>query len=344
MVFMFLLGAILCALVPYLLISVLWGHFGCGRKQLKGKHVLVTGGSSGIGLSVARHVASLGAKVTLVARNVERLEKAKQEVESVCVKEEGGGSQVQYFSVDLGGNREAIAAAVKNAEASLGPIYMLVNCAGFAKAQVFEDIPYSLVKEMMDVNYLGSFILSQEVVRGMKARNEGGSVVFTSSQGGLLGLYGFTAYSAAKAALVKLAEALHMELKPHGITVTVCYPPDTQTPGFLEENKTKPVETRLISEAAGLFTSDEVAKKLVDDALQGKFSSTVGLEGFMLTTLCAGMGPVTDSLSLLAQLFLTGIFRFVSIFYLWSFANIIDKEHKKKKAAAAAAANTDKTK
>lgn len=63
----------------------------------------VTGGSSGIGLSVARHVAALGAKVTLVARNVERLEKAKEEVESVCVKEEGSGSQVQFFSGELAG-------------------------------------------------------------------------------------------------------------------------------------------------------------------------------------------------------------------------------------------------
>lgn len=61
----------------------------------------VTGGSSGIGLSVAREVAALGAKVTLVARNVERLEKAKQEVESVCAKAEGGGSQVQFFSGEL---------------------------------------------------------------------------------------------------------------------------------------------------------------------------------------------------------------------------------------------------
>lgn len=64
----------------------------------------------------------------------------------------------------------------------------------------------------MDVNFLGSFTLTQEVVRSMKAHGEGGSVVFTSSQGGLLGLFGFTAYSAAKAALVKLAEALHMEV------------------------------------------------------------------------------------------------------------------------------------
>lgn len=67
----------------------------------------VTGGSSGIGLSVARHVASLGAKVTLVARNVERLEKAKQEVESVSVNEEGGGSQVQYFSGEWNGHKGA---------------------------------------------------------------------------------------------------------------------------------------------------------------------------------------------------------------------------------------------
>lgn len=49
--------------------------------------------------------------------------------------------------------------------------------------------------------------------------------------------------------------------------------------------------------------SEEVAKKLVDDALQGKFSSTVGFEGFMLTTLCGGMGPVTDSFSFLAQVY-----------------------------------------
>ncbi|XP_063888074.1 3-ketodihydrosphingosine reductase-like [Scylla paramamosain] len=326
-----ILSSLVCGLVPYLVIRALWCHFYPKRHHLQGKHVLVTGGSSGIGLSVARQVALLGAKVTLVARNVERLQKAKEEVESACTKLEGdSSSRVQIFSVDLAGRRENIDTAIKEAEASQGPVYMLVNCAGFSRAQVFEDIPQSLVKELIDVNLMGSFTVTQEVVRGMKQRGEGGVVVFTSSQGGLVGLYGFTAYSAAKGAVVKLAEALHMELKPHGITVTVCYPPDTQTPGFEEENKTKPVETRLISEAAGLFTSDQVAKKLVDDALQGNFISTVGFEGFMLTTLCAGMGPVTDSLSLLSQMFLTGLFRLISAFYLWSFSNIVRREHEKK--------------
>ncbi|KAG0713584.1 3-ketodihydrosphingosine reductase [Chionoecetes opilio] len=336
MVFVFVLGLLGCVLLPYLLMRLLWSHFSAGKQQqLNGKHVLVTGGSSGIGLSVAREAASRGAKVTLVARNVDRLLEAKRAVEGVCAKLEGeGSSKVQFFSVDLAGRREHIASAIKEAEASMGPVYMLVNCAGFARAQVFEDIPQSLVKELLDVNLMGSFTVTQEVVRSMKQQGKGGAVVFTSSQGGLVGLYGFTAYSAAKAAVVKLAEALHMEVKPHGITVTVCYPPDTQTPGFQEENKTKPIETRLISEAAGLFTSEQVAKKLVEDALQGKFTSTVGFEGFMLTTLCAGMGPISDSLSLLAQVFLSGIFRLISAFYLWSFSNIIKREHRKKIAAA----------
>ena len=65
---------------------------------------------------------------------------------------------------------------------------------------------------MFDVNVMGSFFVTQEVVRRMRQREEGGSVVFVSSQGGLFGLYGYTAYSASKGAVIKLAEALHMEV------------------------------------------------------------------------------------------------------------------------------------
>ena len=71
----------------------------------------------------------------------------------------------------------------------------------------------SPLQELIDVNLMGSFTVTQEVVKGMKQQGEGGVVVFTSSQGGLVGLYGFTAYSAAKGAVVKLAEALHMEVR-----------------------------------------------------------------------------------------------------------------------------------
>ncbi|KAK3868401.1 hypothetical protein Pcinc_026205 [Petrolisthes cinctipes] len=290
---------------------------------------MITGGSSGIGLSVAHDVARRGASVTLVARNVSRLEKAQREVELTMSKLSTDG-KVQFFSSDISGSVKNITEMVKNAEASQGPVYMLINCAGFARAQKFEDLSPDLMKQMLEVNFTGPMVLTQEVVRGMKVQQEGGVVVFVSSQAGLLGLYGFSAYSASKAAIVRAAEALHMELKPHNISVTVCYPPDTDTPGFVEENQTKPIETKLISEAAGLFKPEEVAKKLVDDSLCGAWSSTVGLEGFMLTTLCTGMGPITDAASFMAQVFLSGLFRSVSAFYLWSFTRIVEREHKKR--------------
>ncbi|MCL4118973.1 UNVERIFIED_CONTAM: hypothetical protein GTU68_049830 [Idotea baltica] len=219
---------------------------------------------------------------------------------------------------------------VEEAESTFGPIYMLVNCAGFAKAAKFEDVSEAACRSMMDVNFLGSFFLTQEVVRRMKSADVGGIIVFVSSAGGLFGVFGYTAYAAAKGALVKFAEALHMELKPYDISVTVNYPPDTDTPGFAEENKTKPVETGLISESAGLFKTEDVAKALIEDSLHGKFSSSVGLEGFMLATMCAGMSPVTDLFSVVSQIFLSGVFRFVSLFYLWNFARIVSAEREKR--------------
>lgn len=79
-----------------------------------------------------------------------------------------------------------------------------------------------LLQQMLDVNFTGPMVLTQEVVRGMKVQQEG-VVVFVSSQAGLFGLFGFSAYAASKAAIVRAAEALHMEvsyLKVHFV-VTV---------------------------------------------------------------------------------------------------------------------------
>ena len=92
----------------------------------------------------------------------------------------------------------------------------------------------------------------------MKAQGRGGRIVFVSSQAGQVGIFGFSAYSPSKFAVVGLAQVLRMELQAHGIFVSVAYPPDTDTPGFEEENKCKPEETKLISETAGLFQPEQV--------------------------------------------------------------------------------------
>lgn len=309
------LGIILVAIL-----YVLYRYLTKSKRSLDKKHVVITGGSSGIGKAVAIEVARMGANVTLIARNEEKLQAAKSEVVRNCVHPEQ--QKVQYFSVDVSGSYEAIEKALDAAEEDLGPIYMLVNCAGMAICGKLEDTSVADIKYLIDLNYLGSLYPTKVLVPRMKCRGEG-VIVLVSSQAGLLGIYGLTAYSATKFALRGLAEALHMECKPYNVSVCLSLPPDTDTPGLVNEEKSKPLETRLISESAGLMQPDVVAKNLINDALNGKFYSTVGFESFMLKTVCCGMTPVASLEELFLQVFLMGGFRLISSVYLASFHRII---------------------
>ena len=92
---------------------------------------------------------------------------------------------------------------------------------------------------MMKTNYFGGVYCTKCVIDDMKKRRSGGRIVFVSSQAGQLGIFGFTAYSGSKFAIKGFCEALQMEVKPYNISVTIAYPPDTDTPGFKQENLIK---------------------------------------------------------------------------------------------------------
>ncbi|XP_028909497.1 3-ketodihydrosphingosine reductase isoform X2 [Ornithorhynchus anatinus] len=264
---------------------------------LPGAHVVVTGGSSGIGKSVAIECYKQGAFITLVARNENKLLQAKKEIEQHAIND-------------------------KQAQEKLGPVDMLINCAGYAQSGKFEDLEVNCFEKLMSTNYLGSVYPSRAVIATMKERRTG-RIVFVSSQAGQLGLFGYTAYSPSKFAIRGLAEALQMEVKPYNIYITVAYPPDTDTPGFAEENKTKPLETKLISETSSLCRPEQVAKTIVKDAIQGNFSSCVGSDGYMLSSLTCGMAPVTSITEGLQQVVTMGLFRIVALFYLGSFDSVV---------------------
>ncbi|CAL7944906.1 unnamed protein product [Xylocopa violacea] len=204
----------------------------------------------------------------------------------------------------------------------MGPIYMLVNCAGTAICGKIEDTSVADLQKMINVNFLGSYYCTKAIVQRMKASQEG-IIVFTSSQAALLGIFGYSAYCSTKFALRGLAESLSMELTPYNISVTLCLPPDTDTPGFAVEELSKPLETKLISQTNPLVSPEAVANKLFKDALAGRFFSTVGMEGFLLTVLCSGMSPFNSIWELLLQSMLMGIFRLVSASYLVHFRKII---------------------
>lgn len=143
---------------------------------------------------------------------------------------------------------------------------MLVNCAGQAICGTIEDMSMKDSEFMMDLNFFGTFKTIKYVLPKMKAAGDG-IIVLTSSQGGLLGLYGYGAYAAAKFALRGFAETLAMETSNKGIYVTLSLPADTDTPGFEIENKSKPEITKILSEAGGLAKPEDVAKQVLYDAL-----------------------------------------------------------------------------
>ncbi|XP_044282618.1 3-ketodihydrosphingosine reductase [Varanus komodoensis] len=287
--------------------------------SLSGAHVVVTGGSSGIGKSIAIECFKQGAFITIIARNENRLMETKKEIEKFSVNDK---QVVQSISVDVSKDGTNVARVLKQAQEKLGPVDMLINCAGTSVNAKFEDLDISKFEQLMAINYLGSIYPTRAVVTTMKERRMG-RIVFVSSQAGQVGVFGYTAYSATKFALRGLAEALQMEVKPYNIYITVAYPPDTDTPGYAEENKHKVLETKLISEASSICQPDYVARIIVKDAIQGKFSSSIGTDGHMLTVLTSGMSPVSSIAEVLEAVICMGIFRFVSLYFIAGFDSIV---------------------
>ncbi|GFU45781.1 3-ketodihydrosphingosine reductase [Nephila pilipes] len=278
--------------------------------DLTNEHCVVTGGSSGIGLAIAIHSAKMGANVTIIARSKIRLQAAKEEICSVIKNSQ---QKVLTFSVDLSKDYN-LKEIVKEAENQAGPITLLINCAGTSVCHRFEETSLEEFRKLLDINFLGSINMTQAVLPFMKERKFG-RIAFISSVAGLVGIYGYSAYSGSKFAVLGAAEALQMEVKSHNISVTVAFPPDTDTPGYAEELKDKPIETIRISESAGLYSAKDVAIKTLNDVLNKKFMSSVGFEGFLLSNVCSGMAP-SSFLELIVQVFTMGLFRLATFIYL----------------------------
>jgi 3-dehydrosphinganine reductase len=191
-----------------------------------GKHVVITGGSSGIGLECAKVYARKGANISLVARDMLKLKTAQREVEA-CLRP---GRKVVIVSVDTSTSQDLVTAALVPCLKELGTADVIVNSAGTSICGGFEELDAEEFERMLAVNVLGSVYATRAVVPGMKEKSSG-RIVFVASQVAQVAIHGYSAYAASKWALRGLAEALQMELRPCNIYVSVCYPPDTDTPG-----------------------------------------------------------------------------------------------------------------
>lgn len=290
----------------------------------KGKHVLVTGGSSGIGLELAKQYVRLGANVTIMARNVERLQAALADLKSVSSIP---SQKLNSVSVDASISEEAVAASLKTSIAQCGTVDVIVNCAGTSVAGEFCEVPTIEFEKMFHTNVMSAVHATKAVLGGMKEKG-GGRIVFVSSQAGQAAIHGYTAYATSKWALRGLAEALQMEVKPYGIYVSVSYPPDTDTPGYKVEMESKPRITQLLSEAGNVFDPIHVAQDITTGSAAGYFSISTGLDGWMLRQLHPGMNPVNHWWEAAQHVLFSSICRFIALFYVISWDRLIAHEVK----------------
>ena len=287
-------------------------------KQVKYNHVVISGGSSGIGLSLAKELVKKGSKVTLLARNLDKLKEAQKIVESEYKKNNDNNNKenvVMIASVDVSESEEIVIRALVPSIKAFGVIDLLINCAGTSIAGSFDTLPSYEFERMLKINVLGSIYPTRAVINGMKSNGKG-HIVFVASQVAQVAIHGYTAYAASKWALRGLAEALQMEVKPYGIFVSVAYPPDTDTPGYATEMETKPNITKKLSESGTLFKPDDVAKDVLNQISYQYFGITIGLDGWLLKQLHPGMSPINNWSELLQQILFCSLARIISIFYI----------------------------
>jgi len=190
---------------------------------MKDKVIIITGASSGIGLACAREFAARGAKLSLAARSIEKLEELKAElavkgVESIAVK----------CDVSIEDDcRHLVDETVK----AFGKIDILVNNAGLSMRAVFADTDLSVLKRLMDVNFWGTVYCTKYALPWLLKTK--GSVVGISSIAGFIGLPGRTGYSASKFAMHGFLETLRTENLKTGLHVLIA------APGFTASNVRK---------------------------------------------------------------------------------------------------------
>jgi len=183
--------------------------------DLRDKVALVTGGSRGLGLLIARELVARGAKVAICARSQAQLDRARRDLE-----ERGG--QVLAAACDVTSQVE-VSALLALVTAQLGPIDVLVNNAGVIQVGPAEHMDLSDYNEAMATHFWAPLRLIQAVTPGMVERRSG-RIVNVSSIGGKIAVPHLLPYTASKFALIGLSEGMRVELRKHGVYVTTVVP------------------------------------------------------------------------------------------------------------------------
>jgi NAD(P)-dependent dehydrogenase (short-subunit alcohol dehydrogenase family) len=196
--------------------------------RLAGKRALITGASSGIGAATARAFAAEGARVALLARRPEPLERLADEL----------GDGARSFPADVA-DAGQVERAVAEAADWLSGLDVVVNSAGIAVPVSLTDLTEERWREVIDINLSGSFYVARAAGLRMVRAEGGGTIINLGSELSVLGMGMYVAYCASKAGVIGLTKALAAELAPE-VTVNAVCPGPVDTPMLDSEFKTFP--------------------------------------------------------------------------------------------------------
>ncbi len=243
------------------------------------KLIVITGGSSGLGRALALRFAGRGANLAIIARDPDRLEKARLEISARCAP----GRRVEAFSCDVS-DHEAAAGTFDAIRGSMGTPDMLVNSAGILKEGYFETLPPETFRQVMDINFFGALHCTMAVIKAFRARGAG-TIVNIASLGGRMPSFGYAAYCSSKFALVGLTETLRCELAPTKIRVHLVCPGEFDSPMVDDLNTYRTVENRVLTQTVPVLSLDRVADETIAGIMKGRYLIIPGRAGRFLDAL-----------------------------------------------------------
>lgn len=269
------------------------------RYSFRHRIVLITGGSRGLGLVMARHLAAAGARLGLMARDQDELDHVAFELRS-------RGISVAVTAGDVK-NRADVRRFVQESRRALGPIDVLINDAGVIGVGPLGEMTEDDFETAMRTHFWGALYTTLEVLPEMKARRQG-RVVNITSIGGKIAVPHMLPYTASKFAAVGLSEGLRAELAHHGITVTTVCPGLLRTGSHLNaEFKGRHTEEyawfALANAVPGLSMSAERAARKILDACARGDAEVVLTWPAKLAVVAHGFAPgfVSDAMALINE-------------------------------------------
>lgn len=265
-----------------------------------GKVVLITGGSRGLGLVLARQFAAEGARLAICARNLGDLETAKQQLTATGAEV---FAQVSNLRIE-----QDLKHMIRQVEQHYGRIDVLINNAGVIQVGPLENQTEEDFREALEVHYWAPLLTMLAVIPGMKQRREG-RIVNIASVGGKVSIPHLVPYSGSKFGLVGLSEGFHAELKKYDIHVTTINPGlmRTGSPGHAVLKGQHEKEYAWFSTAAvtPLISMDAevAARKIINACRYGEAELTLTLAG-KLAVLVHGLAPalISDYFGLINRL------------------------------------------